>query len=53
MQTKQEKRTQAEQLAAVRASRSNTFQLKLLDSRPGAAKKERARLLAIIAKEKS
>lgn len=53
MQTKQEKRIQADRLTVARALRTPTAQLKLLDNRPGAAKKERARLNAIIAiKEK-
>lgn len=50
-QTRQEKRTYAERLTATRALRSPTQQLKELDNRPGVAKKERARLNAIIAKE--
>lgn len=53
MQTKQEKRIQADRLTVARALRTPTAQLKLLDNRPGAAKKERARLNAILAiKEK-
>jgi hypothetical protein len=52
-QTRQEKRVQAEKIAAIRAQRSPTQQLKELDNRPGAAKKERARLTALIEKEKS
>lgn len=44
-QTKQEKRAMVTKLATSRAARTPAQQLKLLDTRPGNAKKERARLL--------
>lgn len=53
MQTKQEKRAHAERLTKARALRSPQMQLKWLDNRPGAAKKERARLQRVIEKEQS
>ena len=48
MQTKQEKRIHAKRLTEARALRSPQMQLKWLDNRPGAAKKERTRLQRII-----
>lgn len=52
MQTKQEKQTQVKRLTAARALRSPAMQLKWLDNRPGAAKKERARLQRMIEEQK-
>ena len=45
-----QRRTEAKEREAARSIRSNTEQLKLLETRPGNSKKEKHRLVALIEK---